>query len=94
MKRVRISTTVDAQRWARAGALQGGSASAVVDAALAALIEACEGERERSALAAAPYDEDPDLVWEPPPGIPLAYDGPVPTDVLDLAARRREARRP
>jgi hypothetical protein len=94
MTRVRISTTVDAQRWAAARRLLGGSNSQVVDRALAALIEQLEAEQERTALAAFPYEDDADLAWEAPPGDPdLPYDGEVPADVLRLAEQRRWQRR-
>jgi len=64
-----------------------------VDTALAALIEKVEGEQEREALASLPYEEDPDLAWEAPPGPPLPYAADVPDEVLRLAERRRRSRR-
>lgn len=89
MTRVRISTTVDAQCWATARRLLGGSNSQIVDRALVALIEQLEAEQERAALAALPYENDADLAWEAPPGPDLPYDGEVPADVLRLAEQRR-----
>jgi hypothetical protein len=92
MTRVRISTTVDAQRLATVRQLLGANDSQIVDRALAALIEQLEAEAEAAALTADPYEDDPDLAWEAPPGPDLPYDGEVPADVLRLAAQRR--RRP
>ncbi|MGH8885913.1 MAG: hypothetical protein ACRDYX_12205 [Egibacteraceae bacterium] len=89
MARVRISTTVDAQRWAAARRLLGTSNSQIVDRALAVLIEQLEAEQERAALAALPYEDDADLAWEAPEGPDLPYDGEVPADVLRLAEQRR-----
>lgn len=89
MARVRISTTVDAQRWEAARRLLGVSNSQIVDRALAVLIDHLEAEQERVALAALPYEDDPDLAWEAPPGPDLPYDGEVPADVLRLAEQRR-----
>lgn len=93
MRRMRISTTVDAQRWAAARRLLDASNSQIVDRALTALIEQIEAERERAALAALPYEDDADLAWETPPGPDLPYEGEVPPDVLRLSEdRRRRAR--
>jgi len=93
MKRVRVSTTVDAHRWATARRLLDAPSSQIVDQALAALIEQLESTRERAILKAQPYEDDPDLAWEAPRGISLAYEADVPPDVLRLAEQRR-ARRP
>ena len=93
MNRMRISTTVDATAWNLARSLVTGSNSDVVDAALLALIESLEAQRERTALAAHPYAEDPDLTWEVPTGPPVPYDASVPEDVLRLAERRRHKAR-
>lgn len=89
MKRVRLSTTVDAQLLAGARRLVPGPDSRLVDLALAALVEQVEGERELEALAAHPYEADPDVSWPAPAGPDLPYDGPVPADVRRLAQRRR-----
>ena len=89
MTRVRISTTVDAERWATARRLVDAPGSQVVDRALAALIEQVESEHERAVLSAHPYDADGDLGWQAASGPDLPYDGPVPHDVQDMAARRR-----
>jgi len=45
-----------------------------------------------SALESHPYEADPELAWEAPPGPDLPYEGAVPADVLRLARRRRAAR--
>jgi hypothetical protein len=63
--------------------------SQILDRALAALIEQLEGEQELAALAALPYEDDPDLAWPVVPGPDLPYDGEVPAEVLRLAAKRR-----
>lgn len=95
MRRVRVSATVDGDRLARARAVTGDRDSQLLDRALAALLAQVEAERERAALADAPYDADPELAWEAPPGPDLAYDGDVPDEVLALAlaARARRTRR-
>jgi hypothetical protein len=92
MNRVRISTTVDVGSLERARQLMPGSDSRLLDRALAALIQQLEEERESAALAAHPYEEDPDLTWEAPPGPDLPYDGEVPKEVTQLARRRRRQR--
>jgi hypothetical protein len=92
MTRVRVSTTVDAQRWATAQRLVGAPSSQILDRALAALIGQLEGAHEREVLTAQPYHEDPELAWEMSPGAGLAYDADVPPDVLELARQRRARR--
>jgi hypothetical protein len=87
--RVRISTTVDAAVLAAARRLAAQPDSQLLDRALVALVEQLEAEREHTALAAQPYEDDPDLAWQAPPGPDLPYDGAVPTDVMKLAQRRR-----
>jgi hypothetical protein len=67
----------------------GTSDSQILDRALAALIEQLEAEQELAALAALPYEDDPDLAWPAVPGPDLPYDGEVPVEVLRLAAKRR-----
>lgn len=89
MARVRISTTVDAQRLTRARHLLAVSDSQLVERALVALIDELETQRELAALEAHPYDEDPDLDWETPTPTPLPYDGEVPEEVQALADERR-----
>ena len=63
--------------------------SELLDRALAVLIEQLEAQRELTALADHPYEADPDLAWQAPPGPDLPYDGAVPAEVLKLAQRRR-----
>ena len=89
MPRERISTTVDATtlEWARR--LVPGPDSRLIDRALKALIEQVEAEQELAVLQALPYDQDPDLSWQAPPGPDLPYDGDVPEEVLELARARR-----
>jgi hypothetical protein len=95
MKRVRVSTTVDGDRLERARSLAARPDAELFDRALALFVEAVEGERERAALRARPYDADPDLAL-PAPGpeayAALPYDGDVPADVQRLAADRRRRR--
>lgn len=88
---MRISTTVDAESLAAARRLLPGSDSRLLDRALAALVEQLEGQWEVAALASHPYEDDPDLTWQAPPGPDLPYDGDVPAEVLRLAQRRRQA---
>ncbi|MGH9000991.1 MAG: hypothetical protein ACRDY7_16555 [Acidimicrobiia bacterium] len=92
MPRVRISTTVDAERLVEARRLVGGPDSRIIDRALAVLVDGLAAEAELAALAAAPYEGDPDLSWEAAPGPDLPYDGEVPPEVLRLAAQRRKER--
>ena len=92
MNRVRISTTVDATSLGRARQLLPGTDSRLLDRALLALIEDLEEDRELAALTALPYEDDPDLAWEAPPGPDLPYDGKVPEDVIQLALQRRRQR--
>jgi Arc/MetJ family transcription regulator len=89
MTRMRVSTTVDETLWAQAQQLLDVPPSQLVDAALAALVEKLEGQRERLALEQFPYDDDPDLSWEAPPGPQLPYEGEIPEEVLLLARERR-----
>lgn len=65
--------------------------SRILDRALKALIDQVEEAQELAALTESPYEEDPDLNWEPAPGADLPYDGDVPADVLRMAARRRRS---
>ena len=89
MRRVRISTTVDPTRLSRARQLLSLKDGQLIDRALEVLIQRELAEREMAALDAHPYEDDPDLDWEAPPGPDLPYDGDVPEDVRRLAARRR-----
>lgn len=89
MTRVRISTTVDGSRLEAARRLLAVGDSALLDRALAALVDELEAEHERQVLDAMPYEEDPDLSWRPLAGSGLPYDGEVPEDVERLAAARR-----
>lgn len=93
MSRVRISTTVESAQLEQCRHLLPVPDSQLIDRALEALLHALEGELELRTLAALPYDEDPDLSWDVPPPSGLSYEGDVPRDVLDLAARRRRQRR-
>lgn len=89
MTRQRISTTVDAERLRQCRELVDTSDSELVDAALSALLRELLGDRERIAIESAPYEEDPALAWQAPPGPDLPYDGAVPDEVQQLAAERR-----
>ena len=89
MSRVRVSTTVDGQRLARARELFGGSDSELLDRALELLVRQLDARRERAALVAQPYEDDADLSWEVPPGPDLPYDAEIPDDVMELARQRR-----
>ncbi|MGQ0773727.1 MAG: hypothetical protein ACT4NY_04805 [Pseudonocardiales bacterium] len=91
MSRVRISATVDGERLEVAARLAGETGSRLLDRALAVLIEHLETDRELAVLASHPYDKDPDLAWEAPPGPDLPYDGAIPDDVLELAQARRRS---
>lgn len=91
MSRVRISTTVDARYLEAARRLLPVADSRLLDRALASLVEQLEGERELAALAHHPYEDDPDLAWQAPPGPDLPFDGAVPPDVISLAQRRRRS---
>lgn len=89
MARTRISTTVDAARLEQARRSLDVPDSTLMDRALAALLRELAGARERALLAEAPYEDDPELSWQAPPGPDLPYDGEVPEDVQRLAAQRR-----
>lgn len=92
MVRVRISTTVDADRWATARRLVNGPGSQVVDRALGALIDQLQSDYERAVLTAHPFESDEELGWQAPPGPDLPYRGAVPPEVAELAERRRADR--
>lgn len=89
MARVRISTTVDGERLEQARALVQATDSELIDRALKLLLDQVRSEREIAAIRALPYEEDPDLSWEAPPGPDLPYDGDIPADVRALAEQRR-----
>jgi len=89
MSRVRISTSVDADRLARARGF--GLGRDLIDAALVALIDREEQRRELAALDRSPYDANPELRLDDPRvdwDQELPYDGGVPADVIELARRR------
>jgi hypothetical protein len=92
MTRVRVSTTVDGDVLAELRSLLGVTDSELFDRAMRQLLDHVEGIAECAALAAAPYEHDPDLAWSVPIS-PLAYDGDVPPDVLALAEARRQVLR-
>lgn len=89
MARTRISTTVDADRLEQARRTLDVPDSTLMDRALGALLREVSGEHERRALTEQPYEDDPDLTWQAPPGPDLPYDGVVPEQVRRLAAQRR-----
>lgn len=91
MARTRISTTVDGDRLIRARGLFDGPDSELLDVALELLVRRLDAERERAALEASPYEDDPEVAWHAPDGPDLPYDGEVPEEVLRLAAERRGA---
>jgi len=89
MSRVRISTTVDASALETCRALTEENDSILLDRALRLLRDHLEGELERAALGAQPYEDDPDLAWTGSTMPALAYDGEIPEHVIELARRRR-----
>jgi hypothetical protein len=96
MSRVRISTTVDAARLARARALTGVRDSELFDRALLALARDETIQRELAALERFPYSQDPELQMPGPPADArneLDFAGAVPARVRAAATRRRAARR-
>lgn len=94
MNRVRISTTVDRDQLTELRDRLGLHDSVLIDRALAALLEAIEAERERSALDAMPYGADPELAWLAPIGTDdIPYDGDIPEEIVRLADARRSAQR-
>ncbi|MBA2348848.1 MAG: hypothetical protein H0V81_11190 [Solirubrobacterales bacterium] len=92
MSRVRISATVDADELERARRLTGARDSQLLDEALVLLVRERLAAQEREALTAQPYDADPDLAWQAPPGPDLPYEGEIPAAVLALAKARRRRR--
>jgi hypothetical protein len=94
MKRSRISTTVDSVKLERARTLARTNDAAMLDRALQALILEIESGEELEALRALPYDRDAELALPAAsPASELPYDGDVPTEILEIARRRRSARR-
>ncbi|MGI8729072.1 MAG: hypothetical protein ACR2LK_03640 [Solirubrobacteraceae bacterium] len=89
MKRVRVSATVDGTLLEQARHLNGAKDSQMLDDALRALVRELLADQERAALAAHPYDDDPELSWEAPAAPDLPYEGEIPAAVLALAAERR-----
>jgi len=89
MTRARISTTVDRDRLETGRRLLGVSDSQLIDRALALLIEHLERENELEALERHPYHDDSELAWDAPAGPSLPYEGEVPAEVIEMAARRR-----
>jgi hypothetical protein len=73
----------------RARELFDGPDSELLDRALELLVRQLDAQRERAALAAQPFEDDPDLAWTAPAGPDLPYDGHIPDDVLELARQRR-----
>jgi hypothetical protein len=63
---MRILTTVDSDRLATCRRLLQTNDSTQIARALAAQIDELETEAEQRALAAFPYEEDPDLAWQAP----------------------------
>lgn len=70
----------------------GATDSQIMDRALETLVKDLEERAEVAALEAHPYEDDPDLAWETPAGPDLPYDGEVPQEVIELAARLRGRR--
>lgn len=89
MPRTRISTTVDTDRLERCRRAFGLPDSELIDRALASLLRDFVTAHERRAIGATPYEHDPDLAWQAPPGPDLPYEGDIPEDVHRLAAARR-----
>lgn len=89
MKRIRLSTTVDATRLEACRRRLAVTDSKLVDRALIALLDELERDAEWIALDAHPYEDDPDLTWDGPPGLAPSYHGDIPAAVVELAARRR-----
>ena len=82
---------MDGERLRRCRALLGVPDSELVDRALASLLDDLLGRAEIEALTAMPYEADPDVSWQAPPGPDLPYAGDIPPEVRALAERRRAA---
>lgn len=92
MNRLRVSTTVDGSVLERARELSGVRDAEMFDAALRALVNQIQGERELQALRSWPYADDPELAMpEAPPDQleALPYSGAVPPEIARLAKARR-----
>ena len=94
MARARISTTVDADVLTAARRRFGGRDADLFDTILAGWLRDQEAEAERRAIAAAPYDSDPDLESATADSATpdLAYDSGPPPSVVRLAVARRAGR--
>jgi hypothetical protein len=95
MNRLRISTTVDGSVLERARKLSGVRDAEMFDAAMLALINQIQGERELEALRSWPYADDVELAMpEAPPDSldALPYSGEVPPELMKLAMARRAKR--
>jgi hypothetical protein len=92
MNRKRISTTVDGAVLDHARELSGVRDAEMFDAAMSALIEKIQGERDLAALSDWPYVDDPELAMPPAPTDvldALPYSGAVPPELVKLAKQRR-----
>lgn len=94
MTRARISTTVDADVLTAARRRFGGRDADLLDTILASWLRDQDAEAERRAIAAAPYDRDPDLDIAPADATTpdLAYGSGPPPSVIRLARARRVGR--
>jgi hypothetical protein len=94
MTRARISTTVDAEKLADARARFGGRDADLFDQALELWLQTELIERERRAILARPYDDDPDLRVQSSEHTvaDLEYVGDPPESVLRRAKLSRHSR--
>ena len=90
--RVRISTTIDEARLEEARRRTGSRDSELLDRALVALLDLLDTEAELAAIAAAPYESDPELAMPGADPTEEDYLGSVPAAVRRLAKTRRRAR--
>ena len=91
--RVRISTTIDEGRLEEARRRTGSRDSELLDRALVALLDLLDTEAELAAIAAAPYESDPELAMPRADPTEEDYLGSVPVAVRRLAKKRRAGRR-
>lgn len=89
--RVRVSTTVDAERLDAARRRSGLVDSQLIDRALDCLLDELDAEAELAAIASAPYHTDDAVSWGAPAVPSLPYDGEIPADVIAEVRRRRAA---